>query len=400
MTTLALNTAHAIRDLHGKDEDRVSLRFLLPISLVLVAALDGPLRGIILTALSDAYLQVGVFVAATLILFYGLESYFKLNSAALLARHQAWHVPVAAFLGALPGCGGAVMVMTQFTRGAIGFGSVVATLTATMGDAAFLILARQPQTGLVLLGTGLIAGLLSGYVVDAIHGQGFMRPRGNTPATDVACREASTNGLSPLWIVLLVPGMALGGMAAFQVDLDGLFGPLAPYQPALWLGAGGAMLSLLMWAGLGVAKVGSPASCGMTHGEPQGGSRQLLGRVMEDTSFITTWVLVGFLAYEFFVHWTGINLQEIFQWSRPLLPLLGVVAGLIPGCGPQVLVTTLYLNGLVPFSVQLGNAISNDGDALFPAIAMQPRAAMVATLYSSLPALLLAYGYYWLIEIP
>jgi hypothetical protein len=73
-----------------------------------------------------------------------------------------------------------------------------------------------------------------------------------------------------------------------------------------------------------------------------------------------------------------------------------VIVGLIPGCGPQVLVTTLYVNGVIPFSSQIANAISNDGDALFPAIALNPRAAVLATLYSSVPALIVGYGFYFL----
>ncbi|MDF5637828.1 putative manganese transporter, partial [Vibrio parahaemolyticus] len=51
-----------------------------------------------------------------------------------------------------------------------------------------------------------------------------------------------------------------------------------------------------------------------------------------------------------------------------------------------------------PLSAQLANAISNDGDALFPAIAMAPKAALVATIYSSIPAFIVGYGYYFLFE--
>ena len=63
-------------------------------------------------------------------------------------------------------------------------------------------------------------------------------------------------------------------------------------------------------------------------------------------------------------------------------------------CGLQVLVATLYVNGVVPFAALIGNAISNDGDALFPAIALNPRAAIVATIYSAIPALVVGYGFY------
>ena len=76
-----------------------------------------------------------------------------------------------------------------------------------------------------------------------------------------------------------------------------------------------------------------------------------------------------------------------------------ILFGFIPGCGPQIVITTFYLNGYIPFSAEIGNAISNDGDALFPAIALAPKAAIYATLYSGIPAILVAYSYMYLFEI-
>ena len=56
------------------------------------------------------------------------------------------------------------------------------------------------------------------------------------------------------------------------------------------------------------------------------------------------------------------------------------------------------LNGFIPLSAEIGNAISNDGDALFPAIALAPKAAIIATAYSAIPAFIFAYGYMFLFE--
>ena len=50
---------------------------------------------------------------------------------------------------------------------------------------------------------------------------------------------------------------------------------------------------------------------------------------------------------------------------------------------------------MIPFSALLGNAISNDGDALFPAIAIAPKAAILATIYSAIPAFVMAYTLYF-----
>ena len=79
-------------------------------------------------------------------------------------------------------------------------------------------------------------------------------------------------------------------------------------------------------------------------------------------------------------------------------PLAAILIGFLPGCGPQVLVTTMYLAGALPLSAQIGNAISNDGDALFPAIAIAPRVAVIATLYSAVPAVIISYGWLFAFE--
>ena len=113
---------------------------------------------------------------------------------------------------------------------------------------------------------------------------------------------------------------------------------------------------------------------------------------------MTVWVIFAYLFYELGIYFSDIDLRLLFEIWAPLVPLIAILVGFIPGCGPQIVITTMYLNGLVPFSAELGNAISNDGDALFPAIAMAPRIAIIATLYSAVPALISAYAYYWLFE--
>ena len=117
-------------------------------------------------------------------------------------------------------------------------------------------------------------------------------------------------------------------------------------------------------------------------------------RIIFETSFVTTWVIVAFMAFELTMLWSGFDLAGFFDTAAVLVPLLAVLVGFIPGCGPQIIVTTLYLSGIIPFSAQIGNAISNDGDALFPAIALAPKTAVLATLYTALPALILSYALY------
>ncbi|MHA1108187.1 MAG: putative manganese transporter [Alphaproteobacteria bacterium] len=381
------------------------LRMALIAGLAALAASSPETGGIILKSLSDAFLQVSVFVAATLAIFYGLEVWFRIDAAALMARHRAWQVPVAAALGALPGCGGAIMVITQYMRGGISFGSVVAVLTATMGDAAFLMLAQQPLTGLAIFAIGFVVGVMSGYIVDAMHGPDFMRYRDDGQMEDCSpcLRRVESRSWRAIWFALVLPGLFLGGCIAFQVNTKALFGTLYGIENVVWLGTAGAVVSLLLWgyvspSRIPQAEIGSPAP---PMGWASTGSGRLgdaPARVVGDTCFVTVWVVFAYLIYELGVFYTGVDLAEFFQIWAPLVPLMAIVVGFIPGCGPQLVVATMYLNGLLPFSAEIGNAISNDGDALFPAIAMAPKAAVIATLYSAIPAVLVSYGYYYLFE--
>ncbi len=258
-----------------------------------------------------------------------------------------------------------------------------------MGDAAFLLLAAEPMTGVAVYALGAVVGMISGTVINATHSPDFMRVA--RPSADYPPSQEHTERHHPLrkvWLVLFVPGLVLGALDLMTVDTDALFGPLAAYGPTQVLGVIGALLAFAMWTfdpdlrfDPGVAPCGGPVT-----------------RMIDTTNFVTVWVIVGFMVYELGVHFTGIDLAGLFQTWAPLIPLFAVLVGFLPGCGPQIVVTTLYISGAMPLSGQLGNAISNDGDALFPAIAIAPRAAVVATLYSAVPALIVAYGYFAVFE--
>jgi len=371
------------------------LRDLGPAKILLFLALVGltltgpESRAIIARMLADAYLQVSVFVAATLGILYTVEHWTKTDVADFLDRHRNWQVPIAATLGALPGCGGAVAVITQYVRGTITFGAVVAVLTATMGDAAFLLLAAQPLTGVSVFALGAVVGIISGYVINFTHSPDFMKVA--RPEVDYCPPQPGSkrlNPLRPIWLLLIVPGFVLGVLDLMTVDTDALFGALAAYGPTQILAVTGALLAFAMWT--------LDPSIRFDPGVSRGSGPTV--RTIDTTNFVTVWVIVGFLVYELGVHFTGIDLAAVFDTWAPLIPLMAVLIGFLPGCGPQIVVTTLYISGAMPLSGQLGNAISNDGDALFPCLAIAPKAAIVATLYSAVPALIVAYGYFALFE--
>ena len=353
---------------------------LLLLSLVFQG---GEFGEVIRSSIIDAYIQVSVFVGFTLFVFIGLDSLTKFDVKNFLSKTQKFHVGIAAFLGAIPGCGGAIIVVTQYIQGRISFGSLVAVLTATMGDAAFLILAIEPTTGLLIFGIGIIVGSISGYIIDSIHGINFMQSETKIKVEFEKINKTFVSNFNFFWLFLFIPGFILGILVAFQIEFSPAYNSLL-----VFVASAGAILSIFMWS----LNPLSDFQCSTDK------SRGLLSRVVDTTNFVTTWVISGFLVFEIFMYFTSLDLKIFFDLWLPFVPLVAILFGFLPGCGPQVVVATFYLNGFIPLSAELGNAISNDGDALFPAIALAPKAAILATLYSAIPALVVAYGYFYLFE--
>lgn len=346
------------------------------ILLLVLALIPGELGQLTRDLMLDAYFQVSVFVAMTLMLFYGSERLFNFNIGTALQNAKMAQVPLAALLGATPGCGGAVVVVAAYSSGHVGFGAVVATLTATMGDAAFLLIATRPDAAAVVLPLSFAVGILSGWIVDALR---MIPPAPKSGACAMPIRIGSLRKRDIAFLLAVLPGFVLGVLQLLQ-------SPLYDQTPTLLLsaiGLGGTFLGLIIWVLSPLAAMTNSADSPTT-------------RMAEETSFIAVWVIGAYLAYDYLVVLTGLDLKDAFQTVAPLLPMIGILIGFVPGCGPQVLVTTLYVNGALPFAALIGNAISNDGDALFPAIALSPRTAVLATLVSAVPAFIVAYGFYFL----
>ncbi|ETJ47300.1 putative manganese transporter [Pseudoalteromonas agarivorans] len=366
-------------------------RLLLPLFLLVCLAVPS-LREITITALSDAFFQVSVFVAATLLIYYyAIEHIPQLEMSYLSAKSKSLEVLFASVLGALPGCGGAIIVVTQYTKGQASFGAIVSVLTATMGDAAFLLLATRPTEGLTIMAIGLVVGTLCGLIVNAIHKPDFLRPSAQEQKHQVKVLPTKIIKISkPVWMFAIIPSLIIAFLIAFNVDFDQL-GQYTSTGISLF-GAAMALFTVVIWA---YSSKGESYK-EVTSEDDECNPPSKLIKVLQDTHFVTAWVVASFMLFEILVSVVGLDLKTWFMHYAYLAPLIAVVIGFLPGCGPQIIVTTLYIQGIIPFSALAANAISNDGDALFPAIAMAPKAAVIATLYTSIPALVVGYGLYFL----
>ena len=366
----------------GKKFQYLRLSKIILFSCMLLLIAFEQTRELFLSSASDAYIAVSTFVGATLLVFVLLEKK-NFNLQSYIQKNQQLEIPISAFLGAIPGCGGAIMVMSLFTRGVVSFGAVLAALISTMGDAAFLLLATKPQAALIILPVTFCTGIVSGYLVKPFT-KNFLQKKINQ---DFLITELPKNKTSDkfylIWFFFLIPGLALGIMNALNIETSYLVSDIDIIQFISFLLA---LYCVFLW-------VLNP----LTDIQMASIHENSFRKVVDTTCFVTVWVIISFVIYELINISTQGAIFESLKYFGPFIPLMAIIIGFIPGCGPQIMITSMYVSGQLPMSAQIGNSISNDGDALFPAIAISAKAAIIATLYSAVPAIFIAYLWYYLI---
>ncbi len=332
---------------------------------------------LIYEAIYDSYIGVGIFVTITLLIIYFFEYYTQNSLVRFLKNHQKLQVPVASLLGVLPGCGGAIIVVTNYAKGYVTFGAMVATLSATMGDAAILLIQKKPEMAVILFIISTITATITGYLIDFFYDlrskNKFAKPKEGL-STIPAQKSSLPKWLTAIWLCLFI----INGIFYF-------FPKIISHNIQVDFAYIGIILTLMLWMFKNPHHLCEDSHCKTcTHGT--------VNKVIIETSFIISWIFIGMLTYKTIFALTNFDVAGFINANIYYVPLAAMVVGLIPGCGPQIIVTTFYINGLVPFAAQVSNAIANDGDALMPAIAMQPKQALIATLYGIVPALIVGYG--------
>jgi hypothetical protein len=386
---------------------------------------------ILKTAAVDAFLSVGTWVALMLLVFGWLEVRTAGGIVRGMRKFRRWQPVFGALLGVSPGCGGAIFMMPLFVNGTVTFGTVVATLLATMGDSSWVIFSRLPGHALVIHGISFAVGIGTGYLVDAL-GIGKNLLKGREAEAMAAVTEQVQRGdvcLLPGFEHTEPPGMEAALHRKTHIRPKSLFYRIT--HNLFWLVWGlflaGFVLTLLTqmlqipaetvdgWIGfplfdvLGV--VGAVVCLAWmvfarkflrddTHEEDEEKAqsfREMLIHNAEDTAFVVVWVTAAYFAFYAFNAWSGVDITALVRAAGPLAVIGGAVIGLIPGCGPQIVVTTLFIQGMIPFSVLIANVLSQDGDALFPLLSLHKKSALAATLVTTVPAIVVGLAFHYLL---
>ena len=124
---------------------------------------------------------------------------------------------------------------------------------------------------------------------------------------------------------------------------------------------------------------------------------ETLVHAASETAFVTFWVLIAYLAFELGMIASGINEADLAEHGAGVgAVILAATVGLIPGCGPQIIAISAYVEGVISFPALVANAISQDGDALFPLLVRHKVASIWATIHTTLPAIIVGLVFLWI----
>lgn len=404
------------------------------------------IMNIIITSAEGSFLQVGVFVGAVLLLFGVINYKMEGRFIEKIEKSKKIQPILGALLGLTPGCGGAIFVMPMYIRGTVSFGTVVATLIATMGDAAFVMIAAMPDKFILVSVLSLLIAIITGYIVDYFkigetllknrraiskeqankvhepvsealtdYEYGIYQSTGKMEKLDMHIGHAEgdeidlllhhadgedhmgfgyklTHGIlyKMFWVITTI-GLVLGIMLLMQIDVNTLAIP----NLGLLVGVGGTVLSIVYMI------IDKKLIRDDTHEEEESkifSLKETLIHNAGETAFVNTWVFVAYLVYELGLHFAGGEsvLLGLMASAGLYAVILGAIVGLVPGCGPQILFVAMYTKGMLPFAALLANAISQDGDALFPLLILDRKSSLWATVITTVPALLFGVLYYYM----
>jgi hypothetical protein len=444
---------------------------------------------VLIVSLRDGFVQVSAFVAVTVLLFSYLRYRTGDRIVTFLKNHERMQPIAGALLGLTPGCGGAIVAMPLYVRGTISFGSVVATLGATAGDSAFVILAIAPGAGLYAYGLAFAASVAFGYAIDywglgigriddaveriaaTVYRGGFATtsvatsgpsvpvgavqggPEERPPASISPSSGPSSPGddTGPTPTAADAPSGSTSSRAVSTGRSSVPDGPACPPSPPSasatsspastmslishgvhllwWLVAGAGLVAGVMYLMRGAPEVAlevAPTFFGLftvagllgtalsfylyfvgrhhMDAAESGRIRERFGSAYEtfqhaalETSMVTVWVIAGYLLYEYTMGVFALDIRALAAAAGVFAPMAGAALGLVPGCTPQIIFAQLYaVEEVIPFSALVANAISQDGDALFPLMAIDLKAALIATIYTTIPAVVVGALVYYL----
>ncbi|MGX4599782.1 putative manganese transporter [Faecalimicrobium sp. JNUCC 81] len=364
---------------------------------------------IFMSSAEEAFLHVGSMIGFFIVLFGYINYKTNENFTYIITKNKKLQPLIGALIGAIPGCGGSLAIIPLYIQGKLSFGAIVASLIASMGDAAFILISANFKVYLIVTIVGLITGILTGYIVDIFNLEIKLNLRKKqvstlTRGTSCACNHGLSNNREnvknqnskiykfaylmthkvgyKIYLLILLVGFAFMTIAHSGIENEIIHSIHELEEVLAVLG----ILSSIIYT-MCFKVVSNNYNIDK---DDRSSLKNILINGVAEISFIITWIFIAYLGYDFVVMLVGGEeyIANLVLYTGIGSVFIGALLGLIPGCGVQILLMSFYLKGNLPLGAVIANSISQDGDALFPIIALDKKSALWASIITTIPAIL------------
>lgn len=280
-------------------------------------------------------------------------------------------------LGAIPGCLGSFTVVSLYSHGVVSFGALVATMIATSGDEAYVMLSLFPFQAIMLTVLIAVIGLIVGYFTDLIFKKFNFSIKLKLHGFEVHEDEFSPC-FSPKLIAEQLRSMSFPRALLIGILSVLLFLLFSGYtEPYEWDWVKFTLLSVTIFAMFVVITV--PDHFLEEHLWKHVLKKHLLR--------IFLWTFGALLVIHYIQMFLDVDVW--IQTNVWTVLIVAVLIGVIPESGPHLVFVTLFATGSLPFAILLASSIVQDGHGTIPLLAVSKKNFVVLKLINMLAGLVL-----------
>lgn len=326
-------------------------------------------------------LLITAFVFIMMLLVEYLNVQTKGSWQNRLKESQYGQYLLGVVLGAIPGCLGAFTVVSLYSHGVVSFGALVATMIATSGDEAYVMLSMFPLNAILIISFISVAGFVVGFAVDKIYknqnsllkNQGHSLQLHEEELTQIQGDRAIIQQLKEITFqrTLLITVLSF----FLILILTGLI------EPEGWQWIRITLMVSNLFALFVVITV--PDHFLEVHLWKHVLKKHLLRIFLWTLSaLVVIQILGGFINLE---AWIGDNTLTVL--------FIAVLVGLIPESGPHLIFVTLFASGTIPISILIASSIVQDGHGALPLLAVSKRSFVILKLINLVVGFVIGFAF-------
>ena len=329
-------------------------------------------------------LLITFFVLSMMLIIEYLNVFTKGLWSKGLEKSKWKQVLLGAFLGVIPGCLGSYTAVSLYVHDIIGNGALVATMIATSGDEAFMMLTLFPEKALLLNLIIFSVALLAGLLVDRFFKKKFLLNASEKHLHIHEIPECTGFPRRTFWQQLrhMTPTRALMLMSIlFFVTFITLDEKLATgtMHGLLKLGAAEPAGSDPVWIKITFFAVLFLSTVVILIVNDHFLENHLWGHIIKKHfAKIFLWTFFTLLVVALLMK--HFDLHQIIRQNMLWVLVAAVLIGIIPESGPHLVFVMLFASGNLPFSILLASSIVQDGHGSLPLLAESRRSFVIVKL--------------------